>query len=178
MHVSDTPIAGLKTIDFIEHEDLRGSFCKSFHTEILSDHGIDFTIKESFYSYSHKAVIRGMHFQYPPSDQAKIIFVPHGKIYDVAIDLRKDSPTYGQHFGTELSSANTLSLYIPRGFAHGFQALEENSLTYYLLDNVYDVENDSGIRYDSAGISWPLPEGKISSRDLDFETLAEFDTPF
>ncbi len=178
MQILDTPIADLKTINFIEHEDQRGSFCKTFHTKILSQHGIDFTVRESFYSFSHKGVVRGMHFQYPPSDQAKIIYVPHGKIYDVAVDLRKNSATYGQHFGIELSAKNTKALYIPKGFAHGFQSLEDNSLTYYLLDEVYEADDDTGIRYDSAGVRWPLEVGIVSTRDKDFETLDAFDTPF
>ncbi len=178
MQFKDTHIADLKTINFLEHQDQRGTFCKTFHSEIMAHHGVDFTVRESFYSYSKQGVIRGMHFQYPPSDQAKIIYVPHGKIYDVAVDLRKGSATYGQHFGVELSSDNTLALYIPRGFAHGFQALEDNSLTYYLLDNVYEADDDSGVRYDSLGIKWPLEASEVSMRDKDFETLDKLDSPF
>ncbi len=178
MHIDTTPIADLKTIDFIEHGDQRGTFCKTFQIEILAKHGIDFTVRESFYSFSHKGVIRGMHYQYPPSDQAKIVYVPMGSIYDVAIDLRKGSATYGQHFGIELSASNTKALYIPRGFAHGFQSLEDNSLTYYLLDNVYEPDDDSGVRYDSVGVQWPLEPTEISMRDKEFEELSTFDSPF
>ncbi len=178
MHTSETSISDLKTIKYILHEDLRGTFCKTFQQDLLAKQGIDFEIRESFFSFSHKGVIRGMHFQYPPSDQAKIIFVPVGRIYDVAVDLRKGSDTFGTHYGIELSADDSNALYIPKGFAHGFQSLEDDSMTYYLLDEVYAPDLDNGIRYDSVGVQWPLEPTEISHRDRDFETFAEFDTPF
>ncbi len=178
MNTAETSIHDLKTINYILHEDSRGTFCKSFQKEIFAKHGIDFEIRESFFSFSKKGVIRGMHFQYPPSEQAKIIFVPVGRIYDVAVDLRKGSDTYGAHYGIELSAEDANGLYIPKGFAHGFQALEDDSLTYYLLDEVYEPDLDNGLRYDSVGVKWPIEATEISPRDLEFETFAEFDTPF
>lgn len=177
MQIQETNIADLKQIKYLLHEDSRGDFCKVYNDEMFKHHGLDFQVRESFYSFSHQGVVRGMHFQLEPNEQAKIIFVPKGKILDVAVDLRKDSASYGKHFSIELSADNNFGLYIPKGFAHGFQALENDSLTFYLLDNVYEQDLDTGIRYDSLGIDWPLDVTEVSMRDESFETFSEFQSP-
>jgi dTDP-4-dehydrorhamnose 3,5-epimerase len=158
--------------------DARGSFVKTFHNTILKNAGIDFTLRESYFSLSNKDVIRGMHFQLPPHHHAKIVFCPQGAILDVIVDLRKGSPTYGQHYAQELSAENHKAYYIPEGFAHGFKALTDNAITYYLVSSEYDQPSDTGIRYDSIGFDWGVAEPIISGRDLSFPTMQAFDTPF
>ncbi len=179
MRILDTDFEGLKLLSYLQHEDSRGGFCKTFEHSIIQEKtGLDFDLKESYYSTSKLGVVRGMHFQYPPADHDKIVFVPQGKVFDVCVDLRKNSPTYGKTFSQELSASNDMGLLIPSGFAHGFQALEENSMTMYLLSSEYEADLDAGIRYDSCGIDWPIAVSEVSSRDEEFETLSEFDSPF
>ncbi len=172
------PLQGAYIIDMPAFDDARGSFIKTFHATTLAQHGIDFQLKESYFSISNKNVVRGMHFQTPPHQHAKIVFCPQGAILDVIVDLRKASPTYGQHFATELSAANHKAYYIPEGFAHGFKALTEGAITYYLVSSEYSQQHDTGIRYDSIGYDWQLPAPIISTRDLSFPTLQDFDSPF
>jgi dTDP-4-dehydrorhamnose 3,5-epimerase/CDP-3, 6-dideoxy-D-glycero-D-glycero-4-hexulose-5-epimerase len=106
------------------------------------------------------------------------VFCPLGAILDVIIDLRKNSPTYGQYFAQELSAANHLAYYIPEGFAHGFKALTEGAITYYLVSSEYSQPHDTGIIYNSFGFDWQLQSPIISPRDLSFPTLNDFDSPF
>ena len=119
-----------------------------------------------------------MHFQTPPHDHAKIVYCPQGNIMDVIVDLRRSSATYGQHLATELSSENHLAYYIPEGFAHGFKALTEQAMTYYLVSSEYHKEHDMGIRYDSFGFDWQCSHPIISDRDLSFHAFSEFISPF
>lgn len=172
------PLQGAYIIDMPAFDDARGSFIKTFHATTLAQHGIHFQLKESYFSISNKDVVRGMHFQTPPHQHAKIVFCPQGAILDVIVDLRKASPTYGQHFATELSAANHKAYYIPEGFAHGFKALTDGAMTYYLVSSEYSQQHDTGIRYDSIGYDWQLPAPIISTRDLSFPTLQDFDSPF
>jgi dTDP-4-dehydrorhamnose 3,5-epimerase len=159
-------------------EDNRGSFVKSFSETKLRDAGVEFTLRESYFSFSKKDVIRGMHFQLPPHQHSKIVFCQQGAILDVTVDLRKESPTYLQHFTHELSAANHKALFIPEGFAHGFKALTDDALTYYLVSSEYNREHDTGIRYDTIGFDWGIKEPVISARDLSFAALKDFDSPF
>jgi dTDP-4-dehydrorhamnose 3,5-epimerase len=142
------------------------------------EQGIQFELRESFYSISKKDVIRGLHFHKPPFDHAKIVFCSKGAILDVALDLRTDSATYGQHVMQELSAENHLAMYIPRGFAHGFLSLEEESQTFYFVDGVYDAASDAGILYRDAGINWPVENPILSERDLSFPSIHQFQSPF
>jgi dTDP-4-dehydrorhamnose 3,5-epimerase len=158
--------------------DERGVFVKTFHETGLKQSGINFNLKESYFSTSKKNVIRGMHFQTPPHHHSKIVFCPYGAILDVIIDLRKSSPTYGQYYAQELSLSNHLAYYIPEGFAHGFKALTDDAITYYLVSSEYNKEHDSGIRYDSFGFDWGLNSPIISQRDIAFPALQDFSTPF
>jgi dTDP-4-dehydrorhamnose 3,5-epimerase/CDP-3, 6-dideoxy-D-glycero-D-glycero-4-hexulose-5-epimerase len=158
--------------------DARGSFVKTFHYTSLKERGIDFKLKESYFSYSKKDVIRGMHFQLPPHQHAKIVFCPHGAILDVILDMRKGSPTYKQYFSQELSQQNHKSFYIPEGFAHGFKALTDDAMTYYLVSSEYDKASDTGIRYDSFGFNWEEENPIISERDMSFTPLEHFQSPF
>ncbi len=151
---------------------------KTFHETSLAKVGVQFTLRESYYSFSYKDVIRGMHFQLPPHQHAKVVFCPHGAILDVIVDLRKDSPTYRQHYAAELSAANHKAYYIPEGFAHGFKALTDDAMTYYLVSSEYSGPHDTGVRYDSIGFDWGVQDPIISARDLSFVGLREFESPF
>lgn len=178
MKLSDTTIPGLRIIELPAFTDDRGLFVKTFHDTTLQDADIHFRLKESYFSLSKKDVIRGMHFQLPPYEHAKIVFCPKGAILDVVVDLRKGSVTYGEHFAQELSAGNHLAYYIPEGCAHGFKALTDDAMTYYLVSSEYNKEHDTGIRYDSFGFDWGVQEPVVSVRDLSFQTLEAFDTPF
>jgi dTDP-4-dehydrorhamnose 3,5-epimerase len=169
---------GAKIITLPSSHDARGTFVKTFHQTSLASAGIEFTLRESYYSFSHKDVIRGMHFQLPPHQHSKVVFCAHGSILDVIVDLRKSSPTYGHHYATELSAANHKAYFIPEGFAHGFKALTDDAMTYYLVSSEYSNGHDTGIRYDSIGFDWDVFDPVLSARDLSFATLAEFDSPF
>jgi dTDP-4-dehydrorhamnose 3,5-epimerase len=168
----------LQVLTLPHFTDLRGSFTKVFHENTLQAAGIDFTLRESYFSVSGKDVIRGMHFQIPPAQHAKIVFCPVGEILDVVLDLRKQSPTYGQHFSQVLSADNHLALYIPKGCAHGFRALTEGAMTFYLVSSVHSPEHDLGIRWDGFGFDWGLEKPVMSERDQAFPEWTSFNSPF
>lgn len=168
----------VRTIDLPAFKDDRGIFVKPFNDSFFRQLGIRFELRESYYSFSRKDVIRGMHFQLPPHQHAKIVFCPYGAILDVAVDLRKNSPDYGRCFSTVLSETNNKAFYIPEGFAHGFRALTDNALTYYLVSSEYNKEHDTGILYSSIGFDWETNTPLLSDRDKGFVTLADFRSPF
>jgi len=178
MQFEQLPLAGAYLITLPSSQDARGTFVKTFHEISLAAAGIQFTLRESYFSFSHKDVIRGMHFQLPPHHHAKVVFCPQGAILDVIVDLRKASPTYGQHYATELSADNHKAYYIPEGFAHGFKALTDNAMTYYLVSTEYSGPHDTGVRYDSIGFDWGVVNPIVSARDLSFGTLGDFKSPF
>ncbi len=159
-------------------DDNRGAFIKTFHDTTLKSAGIHFQLKESYFSISKKNVIRGMHFQLPPHQHAKIVFCPQGAILDVILDLRKDSPAYGMYEAAILSAENNKAFYIPEGCAHGFKSLTDDALTYYLVSSEYSKEHDTGIRFDSFGFDWDLTDPILSERDLSFRELNDFQSPF
>ena len=174
---NETDLKGAYVIDNFSVGDNRGRFTKCYVKEVYEEAGINFNLSETFLSSSAKNVIRGIHFQ-RNNPQAKLVSVPKGKVYDVIVDLRVDSPTFKQWRGFELSEENARALYIPKGFGHGFLSLEDNTLMLYQCDGKYDKETDSGIRYDDKdiGITWPISrEDEIhSERDLSLESLKEY----
>ena len=178
MKILSTPIEGLKILEPKNFQDKRGRFIKIFNDEFFKENGLLLNIKESYYSISHKDVIRGMHFQTPPYDHVKVVYVPHGKIIDVVLDIRKNSPTYGEFFSVELSSKNGKMLIIPSGLAHGFKSLEDNTNVTYMQTTCYAPNNDGGIIYNSFGFDWQCDNPKLSDRDTSFKTLYDFKTPF
>lgn len=178
MIIQPLPLKGAALIDLPAFSDHRGTFIKTFHQTTLSRAGIDFQLKESFFSTSKKDVIRGMHFQTPPHQHAKIVFCPAGEILDVIVDLRKDSGSYGQHYAQILSAGNHLAYYIPEGFAHGFKALTDDAMTYYLVSSEWSQAHDTGIRWDSFGFDWECDAPIISGRDQSFAALKDFSSPF
>jgi dTDP-4-dehydrorhamnose 3,5-epimerase/CDP-3, 6-dideoxy-D-glycero-D-glycero-4-hexulose-5-epimerase len=135
---------------------------------------IDFEIRESYFSISKKNVIRGMHFQLPPFDHEKLVFVPKGAILDVVVDLRQKSSTYLQHISVELTEQNKKSIYIPKGLAHGFKSLQDYTITVYNVATEYNPTSDAGIHYNSLGFDWQLNNPILSKRDEEFETLVQF----
>lgn len=169
---------GAKIITLPFSEDARGTFTKTFQEMVFARQGINFVLRESYFSLSKKDVIRGMHFQLPPWQHSKVVFCPQGAILDVIVDLRKESASYGQYWAQELSAENHLAYYIPAGFAHGFKALTDDAMTYYLVSSEYSKEHDTGIRYDSIGVDWDIKEPIISERDLSFVRKEEFRSPF
>ncbi len=172
------PLAGAYLIQMPKFVDQRGQFIKTFQEEIWHANQIDFVLKESYYSISKKDVIRGMHFQLPPHHHEKIVSCLQGKILDVIVDLRKDSGTYGEYYMQELSAENHLALYIPKGFAHGFKSLEDQSITNYLVSSSHHAAADAGIHYNSFGMNWQCDAPILSERDQSFPNLQDFKTPF
>lgn len=175
----NTKIPGAFIIHSFYAEDNRGCFVKSFEKDIFAEHGIPFFCNEDFISHSTKNVIRGLHFQlYHP--QAKLVGVISGKVFDVIVDLRKESETYGQWAGVYLSDQNRTSLYIPRGCAHGFIALSDDSVVSYKCDGKYDKQTDTGVLYcdPDINIEWPindLSKAIVGARDQKQMTFKEFD---
>lgn len=178
MRFIQTPIEGLMVFEPTLFTDERGKFVKTYNDDFFRAHGLDITIKESYYSLSAKDVIRGMHFQTPPHDHIKIVYVPNGKIIDVVLDIRKGSPSYGTFFDIELSSENGKILIIPKGLAHGFKSIEDNTNVTYMQTSCYAPENDFGIHYNSFGYDWRVSEPKLSERDASFVFLDSFESPF
>ena len=157
--------------------DNRGGFSKIFEKDIFKEAGIEFNLTETFMSFSMKNVIRGLHFQLH-NPQAKLISVLSGKVWDVIVDLRNGSSTFKQWRGIELSAENHRGVYIPRGFAHGFASLEDNSVMLYQCDGKYDKKTDTGILVDESEISitWPVkPQNAIySKRDMSLMNWKEY----
>jgi dTDP-4-dehydrorhamnose 3,5-epimerase len=165
------------------HVDSRGWFSETFHEQRLHDLGIPDRFVQDNQSNSRSAgTLRGLHFQLPTHAQAKLITVLHGRILDVAVDVRRGSPTYGKHISAELSAECGRQLYIPVGFAHGFLTLTDDALVMYKVSEYYAPAHDSGIRFDDPDISFPWPMSKdriiISDKDGRLPYLREFDSPF
>lgn len=178
MELIKTNFEGLFIIQHKVFTDNRGLFVKTYNQEIFDELGIDLNIKERYYSISQKDVIRGMHFQSPPEDHVKLVTVISGKILDVVVDLRKKSKTFGKFFTIEIGHDEGKTLYIPKGFAHGFAALEDHTIVEYNQTTGYAPKNDAGIKYDSFGFGWMIEQPTISERDLNFVSFQNFVSPF
>ena len=174
----DTGLAGCNELQFHVHRDPRGLFVKTYHEAAFRLHGLCTDWREEFVSTSARGVIRGMHFQAPPEQHTKMVFCLAGRILDVALDLRAGSPTSGRCAAVELSADRSNAMYLPEGFAHGFQALEECSSMLYKVSSMHSPTHDRGLRWDSFGFDWPLASPVISPRDAAFGGLSEFQTPF
>jgi len=159
-------------------KDARGRFVKVFHEQAFAAQGLETIFAEEYYSVSHKNVVRGLHFQLPPMDHVKMVYCVEGKVMDAVVDLRVDSPTYGQHALFELSAEKANSIYIPKGMAHGFCARSEHAIMVYKVSTIYSPAHDAGVLWNSVGIPWPLEQPCISDRDKSFPSLADFASPF
>lgn len=168
MEIENTFIDGLKLLHLNEFKDIRGSFIKVFNYDFFSANGLETNFKESYYSISAKNVIRGMHFQIPPAEHTKLVYLNHGEIVDVVLDIRKSSPTYGQHFSIKLINKDPILIYIPIGCAHGFLSLENNTIVSYMQTFCYNIACDKGIKYNSFGMEWRTENPIINDRDLSF----------
>ena len=177
MNIIDTNLIDCKVIQPQLHNDNRGYFFERYHQQKLNDSlGFEVNFIQDNESFSSKGVLRGLHFQTGNYAQAKLVRVIQGRVLDVAVDLRKDSSTFAQHFSIELSEDNKNQLFVPRGFAHGFIVLSDTAIFSYKCDNYYNKASEGGIRYDdpSLGIDWKLPKEDIlvSEKDLLLSTLS------
>lgn len=158
--------------------DSRGEFIKIYNKSIFNELGIQFVPQETFYTRSKRNVLRGLHFQAPPSSQDKLTFCIVGEVYDVVVDLRKGSPFFGHFANVRLTGEDIRMLYIPRGFAHGFYSLSEFSILGYHVSEGYNKNLDLGIRWNSLNITWPCNNPIISERDSQLPIFSEFKSPF
>jgi len=170
MKFTHTDIKGLIVVEPAVFEDSRGYFFEAYNQAHFENNGITTRFVQDNQSKSSYGVIRGLHYQQNPSAQAKLVRVLEGRILDVAVDIRKGSPTYGQHFDIELSSDNKRQLYIPEGFAHGFSVLSETAVVLYKCNAFYNKASEGGIRFDDAvlGIDWQVnaADAIVSEKDL------------
>jgi dTDP-4-dehydrorhamnose 3,5-epimerase len=162
----ETGIPGLVIVEPVVHGDSRGYFMESWNAGRYAASGLPNRFMQSNISNSSAGVIRGLHYQHP-CDQGKLVSVLEGSAFDVAVDIRSDSPTFGQWVGVELSASNHRQLYIPEGFAHGFCVLGENALLSYLCTTEFNAEYDAGIAWNDPdiGIKWPLEPESLSEKD-------------
>lgn len=175
---TETTIAGVYEIDLFNAGDQRGMFVKPYHKATLDKLGLVSEFQESFYSTNQRGVIRGMHFQLPPHEHAKVVYCTSGRLIDVILDIRKGSPTYGKTASIELSGDNYKAVYMPVGVAHGFAVTEDNTCMVYLTSTMHAPSADAGIHMHSFGYEWPTKEPITSARDLEFQHLKDFDSPF
>lgn len=183
MKVIETTLKDAKIIETDVYGDHRGFFTESYNLERFIEHGIENSFIQDNHSLSvEPGVLRGLHFQVPPKSQTKLIRATTGVIYDVIVDLRKGSPTYGQWEGFILSEYNHRQLLVPKGFAHGFVTLTPNCNVQYKVDETYSAEHDGGIMFNdpSLGIDWTIDSQKaiLSDKDKQHPTLDEWDNPF
>jgi dTDP-4-dehydrorhamnose 3,5-epimerase len=183
MIVEDAAMSGLRLISPRKSGDARGFFSETYNRQTFADAAIGDTFVQDNHSLSAPpGTLRGLHFQSPPFAQDKLVRVVRGAIFDVAVDIRASSPTYGRHFAVELSAANWRQLLIPIGFAHGYCTLEPDTEVLYKVSNYYSAAHDRGLAWDdpALGIVWPLPDNGaiLSDKDRGHPLLAELETPF
>lgn len=182
MEVVKTAIEGLVIIEPKVFRDVRGYFFESFSQREFEEKVRKINFVQDNESMSSYGVMRGLHFQRPPFTQSKLVRCVKGKVLDVAVDIRKGSPTYGQHVAVELSEDNHRQFFVPRGFAHGFVVLSDVAVFQYKCDNFYAPEADGGISIKdcSLGINWQIPvdDAILSEKDINHLCLNEFDSPF
>ncbi|TSA37748.1 MAG: dTDP-4-dehydrorhamnose 3,5-epimerase [Porphyromonadaceae bacterium] len=169
MIIRESPLPGLLIIEPKLFEDSRGYFFESFNRKNLMDAGVDTQFVQDNQSLSQYGVLRGLHYQLAPYAQSKLVRVLQGSVWDVAVDIRKNSPTFGQYYGIELSAENKIQLFIPQGFAHGFAVTSQTAVFFYKCDSFYNPESERGIHFNDPGLAipWPIPESEaiISAKD-------------
>lgn len=177
MIFEETSIKDLYVITPRVFKDNRGYFFESFNSKHFDERGINSNFVQDNQSFSEKGTIRGIHFQKGEHAQAKLVRVLEGEVLDVAVDLRKESPTYGQHYSVILSAQNKKQLYVPRGFGHGFSVLSDTAIFSYKCDNFYNKESEGGIIFNDPDLSidWKVPasEALISEKDKILPRLSE-----
>jgi len=178
MDRQETGFAGCFELKCNVLSDNRGAFVKTFHNEVFEAMGLRTDWKEEYYSVSSKNVVRGMHFQTPPFEHAKLVYCLQGEVLDVVVDLRVDSPTYLQCRSFELSPARGNSIYIPAGIAHGFLSLTEGAVMQYKVTSVYSPEHDAGVLWSSIDFKWPIETPIVSVRDNQHVGINEYASAF
>src|SRR4249919_242107 len=176
MIFTETKLGGAFIIDIEAREDNRGFFARAFCQKEFADHGLKPVIAQANIAFNKfKGTLRGMHFQYPPAAETKLVRCTRGAILDIIVDLRPDSPTYLDHIAVELTADNYRALYVPERFAHGYQVLEDNTETTYQVGEFYAPEMEGGLSpFDpDLGLSWPLETTEISEKDAGWAPLAE-----
>lgn len=176
MIFKETPLPGAYVIDIQRHEDERGFFARTWCQQEYTEQGLNPRLVQSSISYNKsKGTLRGMHYQLPPFAEVKVVRCTRGAIYDVVLDLRRESPTYRQHFGVVLTPENHTMLYVPAGCAHGLLTLEEESEVLYLISEFYAPDYARGVRWDDPafGIQWPGAVQVISERDAHYPDFVE-----
>lgn len=174
MMFSPSPLNDLLVINREPRTDERGSFARVFCQDELQKAGINFSIVQINQGFSnHKGTLRGLHHQISPKEEGKIFQCLKGKVFDVSVDMRENSPTYMKWFGIELSEDNNTMVYIPKGFSHGYQTLTDNTLVEYFVSEFYSPEFEKGIRYDdpAIGITWPIDNPILSDKDKSWPLL-------
>ncbi len=168
-------IPGLILIETTLYNDHRGQFYESYNEREFALHGVETRYVQDNFSHSHRSVLRGLHYQRPPMAQAKLVRCVAGAIYDVAVDLRPGSETYGRWEAVTLSAENGLQLYIPQGFAHGFTVLSESASVFYKVTEFYSPEHEAGIIWNDSqlAIEWPFSHPVLSEKDKRLPSLAQ-----
>jgi dTDP-4-dehydrorhamnose 3,5-epimerase len=173
---TETKLSGAFIIELERREDDRGFFARAFCQNEFSDHGLKPVIAQANIGFNkQRGCLRGMHFQYPPAAETKVVRCTRGAVLDIIVDLRPESPTYLEHISVELTADNHRAIYIPERFAHGYQALEDETETSYQVGEFYTPDVEGGLRYDDPGLglTWPLPVSEISEKDAAWSLLAE-----
>ena len=180
MKITTTPIDGLLVIEPQIFKDTRGYFFESYNQDKMKEAGIVLSFVQDNQSLSQKGAVRGLHFQAAPFEQGKLVRVVAGAVRDVVVDIRKNSPTYGQHFSIDLSAENQLMFWIPPGFAHGFETLENNTVFLYKCTNMYDKNSEGGLLWNdpAIGIKWQTSDAIVSEKDQILPLLKDFVSPF
>ena len=178
MIFTETKLKGAFIIDLDRKTDERGFFARAFCQNEFREHGLKPTIAQAnVASNAKKGTLRGMHFQYPPAAESKLVRCTRGAILDIIIDLRPESPTYLEYISVELNEDNMTALYVPERFAHGYQALRDNTDTSYQVGEFYTPNAEGGLRYDDPrlALKWPLPVSVMSPKDRAFRPLREIE---
>jgi len=180
MEIIKTPLEGLLVIKPRIFGDTRGYFFESWSKKSFTEAGLDLDFVQDNQSLSNKGVLRGLHFQAPPYAQGKLVRVIKGAVLDVSVDIRKDSPTYGQHFSVELSEDNKTIVWIPPGFAHGFLTLKDNTIFTYKCTGVYNKESEGSLLWNDKhlNINWEVNDPLVSEKDLVAGNFKNFASKF
>lgn len=174
MILTKTRIPGVVVVDLVPHEDERGHFARCYCADAFARHDIDFVPAQCNLSFNpHRSTLRGLHYQAVPVPDAKLVRCTRGAIFDVAVDLRRGSPTEGQWFGIELDAASGRALFVPEGCAHGFQTLQSKSEVFYMMGTAYRADLARGLRWNdpALGIDWPDPAPRLNARDASYPDL-------